>query len=296
MCADSQRAERRSDADGTGRGSSTAYGVLREASFGRRLYRSLGQGAVYSLAHRIDEGTPYADTTSPFSMRRRRTHADPFDGGPFREAAEIMELSCHMATHLEALCHVAEVEDGTPTLYGGTEAASTHVGEGFGELGIERCPPIIARGVMLDLPATLDVEMLPDSYGVGVDVIEASLGASDLEIQEGDAVLIRTGFSKLRDVDRGRFLTVGPGPTPEACRWLADQGISLTGSDTMSYEQVPSPHIGHLELIRRRGISLIKQLDLEGLARDGVHEFVLIVLPLKIAGATASPVNPIAIG
>jgi kynurenine formamidase len=63
----------------------------------------------------------------------------------------------------------------------------------------------------------------------------------------------------------------------------------------MSFEQVPSPHLGHLELIRRRGISIIKQLNLEALARDGVHQFLLIVLPLRIVGATASPVNPIAV-
>jgi len=69
----------------------------------------------------------------------------------------------------------------------------------------------------------------------------------------------------------------------------------LTGSDTMTFEQVPSPHLGHLELIRRRGISIIKQANLEELAADHVYEFLLVVLPLKLVGATASPVNPIAI-
>ena len=63
----------------------------------------------------------------------------------------------------------------------------------------------------------------------------------------------------------------------------------------MSYERVPSLHLGHLELIRRRGISMIKQANLEELAADQVYEFLLIVLPLPLVGATASPVNPIAI-
>ena len=83
---------------------------------------------------------------------------------------------------------------------------------------------------------------------------------------------------------------------PATCRWLAEKGIVLTGSDTMSFEQVPSPHLGHLELIRRRGISIIKQANLEELAADRIYEFLLIVLPLKLVGATASPVHPIAIG
>jgi kynurenine formamidase len=243
----------------------------------------------------MDETTPYADTTSPFSMRRRRTHDDPFDDGPFWEAAEILEMSSHMATHVEALCHVAEVEDDVLVLYGGAPSADGQVGAGFGGLGIDHSPTIISRGMLLDLPSCLGIDVLPDSYGITEEDLEDCLSSSDLEIRPADTVLIRTGFSRLREEDRARFLTVGPGPTPAACRWLGERRIGPTGSDTMSFEQVPSPHLGHLELIRRRGISIIKQLNLEALARDGVHQFLLIVLPLRIVGATASPVNPIAV-
>ena len=63
----------------------------------------------------------------------------------------------------------------------------------------------------------------------------------------------------------------------------------------MSFEQVPSPHLGHLELIRRRGISIIKQVNLDEIAGDGIYEFLLILLPLRFIGASASPVTPIAI-
>jgi kynurenine formamidase len=63
----------------------------------------------------------------------------------------------------------------------------------------------------------------------------------------------------------------------------------------MSYEQVPSPHDGHVELIRRRGILTIKQVNLEELASDRVYEFLLFIIPLRLVGVTASPVTPIAI-
>ena len=36
-------------------------------------------------------------------------------------------------------------------------------------------------------------------------------------------------------------------------------------------------------------------LNLEGLAADGVREFLLLVLPLLIPGATGSPVRPVAV-
>jgi len=137
--------------------------------------------------------------------------------------------------------------------------------------------------------------VLPDSYGIARDDIEACCQGEAVEIRVGDCVLIRTGFFQYRDHAQDKFVTVGAGPVPATCRWLAEKGIVLAGSDTMTFEQVPSPHLGHLELIRRRGISINKQANLEELATDQVYEFLLIVLPLRLVGATASPVNPIAI-
>jgi kynurenine formamidase len=103
---------------------------------------------------------------------------------------------------------------------------------GFSELGIERCPPIITRGLLLDVPRSKEVDVLPDSYGITEDDLEACCERANVDIQPGDCVLIRTGFSRYRYAERVRFATVGAGPTPEACCWLAEQGISLTGSDT----------------------------------------------------------------
>ena len=43
-----------------------------------------------------------------------------------------------------------------------TEAESK---AGFRELGIEQCPPILTRGVLLDMPRSKGLDVLPDSYG-----------------------------------------------------------------------------------------------------------------------------------
>jgi kynurenine formamidase len=51
----------------------------------------------------------------------------------------------------------------------------------------------------------------------------------------------------------------------------------------------------HLHLIARCGIPIIENLDLEGLSRDRRREFVFICAPLKLVGATGSPVRPIAL-
>jgi len=52
---------------------------------------------------------------------------------------------------------------------------------------------------------------------------------------------------------------------------------------------------GHVLLLVRAGIPIIENLNLEQLASAMVHEFAFICLPLKMRGATGSPVRPIAI-
>ena len=272
-----------------------SYGVLSTPRLSPELLSMVKTGKVYDLSFPISTHTPYSGTTSPFSMRMNQRHEDSPAGGSFGEATEILTMSSHTATHIEALCHISEKVDGRPLLYGNIPAEGVQSEMGFRELGIERCPPIIARGLLLDVPRSKEVEVLPDSYGITEADLEVCCELANVKIRPGDCVLIRTGFSRYQYAQRVRFATVGAGPTPEACRWLADKKIALTGSDTMSYEQVPSPHAGHLELIRRRGISTIKQVNLEELAGDQVYEFLLIVLPLRLVGATASPVAPVAI-
>jgi len=252
-------------------------------------------GKVYSLSCPIHANTPHATTTSPFSRRSNHGHENFVVDGPFGEASEILTMSTHTGTHIEALCHISEEIDGRPLLYGDVSAGEAESEAGFKELGMERCPPIITRGVLLDIPHSKGLEVLPDSYGITSDDIEVCCQSEAVEIRLGDCVLIRTGFFGYRERAQRRFVAVGAGPTPVTCRWLADKGIILTGSDTMSFEQVPGPHLGHIELIRRRGISIIKQANLEELAADQVYEFLLVVLPLRLVGATASPANPIAI-
>ena len=52
---------------------------------------------------------------------------------------------------------------------------------------------------------------------------------------------------------------------------------------------------GHVILLVRYGIYIIENLYLEELARDQRYEFTFICLPLKLRGATGSPVRPIAV-
>jgi kynurenine formamidase len=71
------------------------------------------------------------------------------------------------------------------------------------------------------------------------------------------------------------------------------------GGDTIAVEHIgPSSGPGrpvHKILIVDEGIHLIETLNLEELAAAGASEFVFVLSPLAVVGATGAPARPIAL-
>ncbi len=87
-----------------------------------------------------------------------------------------------------------------------------------------------------------------------------------------------------------------PGPAKQDARWLSSNGIFAAGADTINFEQVPSRTMPvHVHLLVENGIHIIECLNLEQLAAERVYEFVFVASPLKIRGATGSPIRPFAL-
>ncbi len=114
-------------------------------------------------------------------------------------------------------------------------------------------------------------------------------------------MLLRTGWGALWN-DPVRYITGGsgsdvrgPGPEHEGAEWLSSHKIFAAGSDTVAFERVPSAMPVHVHLLVESGIHIIEALNLEELAADRVYEFLLIAVPMKIRGATGSPIRPIAL-
>jgi kynurenine formamidase len=121
-----------------------------------------------------------------------------------------------------------------------------------------------------------------------------------VSVNEGDAVLIRTGNGALWQ-DPVAYLRAG-GMSSDASLWLADRKVRAVGADNMAWDEpdVVDPELkvtlpGHVILLVRHGIYIIENLFLEELAQDRCYEFTFVCLPLKMRGATGSPVRPIAI-
>ena len=92
------------------------------------------------------------------------------------------------------------------------------------------------------------------------------------------------------------------GVSGEGSRWLAERKVRAVGADNVAWDVIgpTDPELGvtlpgHVLLLVRAGIPIIENLNLEELAAAKVYEFGFVCLPLKMRGATGSPVRPIAI-
>lgn len=202
----------------------------------------------------------------------------------------------HTGTHIDALNHF-----GLNGKIWNHFEANKHLGDrGWQKTGAETIPPIVARGVLLDVAAARGVDMLPEGYRVTREDLQAALNAQSTRLQEGDVVLIRTGRMKLYEKAE-QYMSNPPGLGMDAARFLVEEGGAMVlGADNLSFEAFPSEVAGnyvpvHTYLLAQQGAFILELLDLEALASDKVYEFAFIGASLKLKGADGSPMRPIAI-
>lgn len=262
------------------------------------IWDRLTSSHIIDLAQPLHRGMPVSANHPAFQLALMRRHGDVVrsDGGS--AANEIIVTGGHVGTHIDALAHVSQ--DGI--LHGGVEPDSIQSNLGFSELGIETVEPIVCRGVILDIAALHGVDLLEGGYEVSVEDLDEAARRQSVDVMEGDAVLIRTGWSRHWN-NPTAFIgteTGTPGPGEAAAGWLSEHRIRLAGAETLAFEVI-APARGHAVLPAHRillveaGIHIIEVMDLSVLAEAGVSEFLFVASPLKLVGATGSPIRPIAL-
>lgn len=203
----------------------------------------------------------------------------------------------HTGTHIDGLCHVC---CGSAAEWFGGHSAYTDLGD-FGALNCDAMsiPPIVARGVLVDVAGHLGVDCLPAHHAIGLDVFREALEAQQTEIRSGDVVFVRTGYMSVWPDERAKEVW-GAGITRPVAVFLAAEGIVAVAADTEGLEVHPSidptnPLPVHTELLIKEGIHILELVNMEELAAEKVYEFCFVCLPLRIRGATGSMIRPIAI-
>ncbi len=258
----------------------------------------VARATVYDLAQPLEATTPVSPNHPAFRSALLRRHGDVVrsDGGS--GANELMSLGTHTGTHIDALCHVAK--DGQ--LHGGFDAIEASRGGKFTVHGVDTVRPFICRGILLDIARLRGVDALAGGEAVTAGDLDLACEREGVAVHSGDAVLIRTGWTANWS-NPAVFIgeTSGaPGPDASAARWLAERKVAVTGGETIAYEQIRAGQ-GHRELpvhlilIVEHGMHIIEVMNLEELAAAAVHEFAFVAAPLRIVGATGSPIRPLAL-
>jgi regulator of RNase E activity RraA/kynurenine formamidase len=257
------------------------------------------QGRVFDLGTELATGMPVGpiDAFGGFRITPYRTPkciARPADAPGFDFSMELIQGSPHIGSHLDAPAHIQSYGK----VFGGHRAADVYDDFGWRENGIHTVPPVITRGVLLDIPALLDVSRLPDLFEITVDHVQAALEREQVEVRRGDAVLVRTGKMADYQGDGAVYFAAGPGIGVDAALWLFERGMAVLGSDTSATEPYPFPdpdNTVHRAMLVERGVFLAEILCLDELAGASAYEFLFVCLPLKFRGGTGSWVRPVAV-
>ncbi|QES52504.1 cyclase [Streptomyces venezuelae] len=258
-------------------------------------------GRTVSLAAPI-ETRPGPDNPVPAEHRMTGPAAAEAGAAGLHFALDRIAMNVHgdADSHLDALCHV--LFDGE--LYHGVPAG-TVTAEGAGPLSVDLVRDgIVGRGVLLDIPRLRGVPWLEPGDQVTAADLAAAEEAQGVRVGPGDLLLVRVGHRRRRgelgawDAARARA-----GLHPSALDFLAGRRVAVLGSDGNN-DTAPSVVAEvafpvHVLAMHAMGVHLMDYLQFEELApvcaEAGRWSFLCVVAPLRLPGATGSPVNPIAV-
>lgn len=265
-------------------------------------------GSVYDLSVEYFIGMPSWQAAGDPHYRIWMTHTphgteidDPLNVGATMNrhvsyTGAAVSMYTHMGTHIDALVHFGF--DGK--IWNGFSARE-HLGDrGWQVGGAENIPPLVARGVLLDVAGAKGLAMLADGYRITRRDLLITLQKQGVVLRQGDVVLIRTGRMTLYE-NAAAYMANPPGLGLEAARFLVEEsGAMVVGADNLSFEAFPSEletdYVPvHTYLLAEQGAPIIELVYLEELARDQVYKFAFIGGSLKLRGADAAPIRPLAL-
>jgi kynurenine formamidase len=214
-------------------------------------------------------------------------------------------ISDNVATQIDGLAHITAGAD--DHWYNGYKESDWGGDWGPGKCDAPTIPPIVARGVLIDVAAFKGVAALPGHMLISTKDLKDTLAWEGVSLRPGDVVLVRTGTGQFWGEDGANHDKISEhdsaGPDLAATRWLVEeQGAIMVGSDTSGYEVNPPPSPSatvipvHRYLLVDQGVHIGEFHQLEGLSKAKAYEFCYMATVAKIKGAVAGfALRPVAI-
>lgn len=171
---------------------------------------------------------------------------------------------------------------------------------GLKKLGIHTIPPLVARGVMVDMAKHFGVETMKAGQHFDSAYIKAAAEAQGVTFKEGDIILFHTGWTDgMLESNPTAWVSGEPGLSNEAAEYLATLNPVAVGADTWGIEVVPPKKgdkvfYGQVTFLKENGIFILETMNTGRLAKEGVNEFMFVLGQARLKGAVQMIINPVA--
>jgi kynurenine formamidase len=261
--------------------------------------RLIRTGKVYSLGITVSSTTPaYPPRTCSIYIVQPGQAGSSEGLGPTHTTYNDDILSCWngIGTQIDGLGHIG-VGD---RYYNGLKWGEIADMGGLKKLGVDTVPPIVARGVVLDMAGHLGVDVVKEGTAFNRAEIDAAAKKQGVEIRQGDVVIFHTGWLSLIDKDPKRFATAEPGLGREGARYLVSKGVVAIGADTWAVEAIPFEQGAgvfevHQILLPMSGTYILENINTAELVKDKAWEFLFVLGQNKYKGAVQAMINPVGI-
>jgi len=207
-----------------------------------------------------------------------------------------IHMYTHCGTHIDTLNHLGFYGK----FWNGWTADRDLGSRLWNKGGLEKYPPVIARGVLLDVAGMHGVDCLPDSYAVTPQDLQDTAKKQGVELHQKSVVLVRTGRMTVWPDFHG-YLDGSPGISLGSAKWLCEEmGAMCIAGDTIGLEVLPSEEENvflpvHAYMFATAGAQIIEVVDMEEIAAEKQYEFAFLGFPLKLRGATGAPMPSYAV-
>ena len=175
--------------------------------------------------------------------------------------SELLFLSSHTGTHLDAPYHFQEK------------------GEKIHEISLKR---LVSSAILVksrkkgDQPITkTDIQKFEKKHG---------------KIPSGSTVIFWTGWQKM--IKNNSYFIRNPGLSTAAAKYLVSKKVNLVGTDSPSIDLGKDKRFPVHHIFSKNNVLIVENLT--NLEKIRSSKFHFVVLPLKLKGATGSPVRAIA--
>ena len=261
----------------------------------RKAAALIRTGEIVECGQTLNQQMPFFGTRR-FDVHLKQTFMNPQPNRRGSNEEVVVGEIGQVGTQLDAFPHQTIGEEG----YNCVNVPRISGRNGFAEMGVGTVGTIFTRGILIDVAALKGVPTLPDTYEITPDDLQAALARQHTRVEEGDAVIIHTGWGLLWARDNARFVASCPGLGVAAAEWILRQNPMLMGSDNWPVECSPSKTLPDASLpvhqlaLAVYGVHLLENMKLDLLARRTEREFAFVMQPLKVQGGSGSTVAPVA--